>query len=59
MLSRQGGAAVATEPGEYSGSWSCGLEVPLSRDSTLGAYRYDPSLEIPGTWRISEERPIG
>ena len=53
------GAGVQTEPGEYAGPWSCGLEVPLARDSTLGAYGYDPNLEIPGTWRISELPPIG
>lgn len=53
------GAGVATQQGEYAGPWSCGPEVPLARDSTLGAYGYDPALEIPGTWHISEERPIG
>lgn len=53
------GATVATEPGEYTGPWSCDVAVPLAQDSTLGAYGFDPNMEIPGTWRISEERPIG
>jgi hypothetical protein len=53
------GAGVPTQQGEYAGPWSCGIEVPLARDSTLSAYGYDPTLEIPGSWRISEDRPIG
>jgi hypothetical protein len=32
--------------------------VPLAHDSTLGAYEYDPNLELPGTWRVSELRPV-
>jgi hypothetical protein len=38
---------------EYSGAWSCGLDVPLAQDSTLTAYGY-PQVEIPGNWRIGE-----
>ena len=53
------GAGIPTEPGEYAGPWSCDVEVPLARDSTLSAYGFDPNLEIPGTWRISELLPIG
>jgi len=53
------GAEVTTEPGEYAGPWTCDVEVPLARDSTLSAYGYDPNLQIPGTWRISELLPIG
>jgi hypothetical protein len=53
------GAGVPTQQGEYAGPWSCGIEVPLAHDSTLGAYGYDSNLRIPGTWRISEDRPIG
>lgn len=47
------GAGVPTQQGEYAGPWSCDVGVPLARDSTLSAYGYDPTLEIPGTWRIS------
>lgn len=53
------GAGVPTEPGEYAGPWSCDVEVPLARDSTLSAYGYDPNLAMPGTWRISALQPIG
>jgi hypothetical protein len=44
---------------EYAGDWSCGPELPLSQDSTLNSYGYDSGLVIPGTWRISENVPIG
>jgi hypothetical protein len=54
-----GPGAEVPRSGEYAGSWSCDVEVPLAGDSTLGAYGYDPNLEIPGTWRISELLPIG
>jgi hypothetical protein len=53
------GAGVPTSQGEYAGPWTCDVTVPLAGDSTLGAYGYDPTLEIQGTWRISEDRPIG
>jgi hypothetical protein len=42
----------------YAGMWSCGPGLPLARDSALTFYGYDPNLEIPGTWQISEILPI-
>jgi hypothetical protein len=52
------GGQDASAPGEYSGPWTCGAGVPLATDSTLGAYGYDPSLELAGTWRVSELLPV-
>lgn len=52
------GGLVPSEPGEYAGDWTCGPAVPLAHDSTLVAYGYDPSLEHPGTWRVTELRPV-
>ena len=52
------GGMVPSEPGEYSGPWTCGAAVPLAHDSTLAAYGYDPNLELLGTWRVSELRPV-
>lgn len=52
------GGPVPSEPGEYAGPWTCGVEVPLAYDSTLGVYGYDPNLQIQGTWRVSELRTI-
>jgi hypothetical protein len=46
------------EAGTYVGPWSCGPDVPLAQDSTLAAHGFDPALELPGTWRLEEERPI-
>jgi hypothetical protein len=43
---------------EYAGDWTCGPDLPLAHDSTLAAYGYDPNLDIPGTWHISENLPI-
>jgi hypothetical protein len=45
-------------PGEYTGEWICGPAVPMAHDSTLGAFGYDPNVQIPGTWRIAEITPI-
>jgi hypothetical protein len=45
-------------PGEYSGEWICGPAVPMAHDSTLVAYGYDPNVQIPGTWRVTEIIPI-
>lgn len=53
------GASSLPGRGEYAGSWNCNAEMPLAQDSTLNAYGYDPNLEIPGTWRITELVPIG
>jgi hypothetical protein len=44
-------------PPEYAGDWTCGPDVPLAQDSTLLAYGFDPSLEVSGTWRVSELQP--
>ena len=52
------GGVDPSQPGEYSGAWTCGPGVPLATDSTLGAYGYDPNLELPGTWRVSELVPF-
>jgi hypothetical protein len=52
------GALAGFPPQEYSGDWTCGPDVPLARDSTLLAYGYDPDLQIPGTWRVSELHSI-
>ena len=43
---------------EYGGDWTCGPEVPLAQDSTLMFYGYDPNIQIPGVWRISENLPF-
>jgi hypothetical protein len=53
------GAPVPTEPGEFTGPWTCGPDVPLGQDSTLGAYGYDSNQPIGGTWRVTQMRPIG
>jgi hypothetical protein len=48
------GLQAETYPGEHSGPWTCGPDVPLAQDSTLLAYGYDPNVQVPGTWRIGE-----
>jgi hypothetical protein len=48
------GLQAETYPGEHSGPWTCGPDVPLAQDSTLLAYGYDPNVQVPGTWRIAE-----
>ncbi len=53
------GAPAPTQPGEFTGPWTCGPDVPLAQDSTLGAYGYDSNQPIGGTWRVTEMRPIG
>jgi hypothetical protein len=52
------GGLAPSRPPEYAGQWTCGPDVPLAQDSTLLAYGFDPNLQIPGTWRWSELRPI-
>jgi hypothetical protein len=52
------GGLAPSSPLEYAGEWTCGPDVPLAQDSTLLAYGLDPNLQIPGTWRWSEDRPI-
>ena len=43
---------------EYGGDWTCGPDLPLAQDSTLMFYGYDPNIQIPGLWRISENLPF-
>jgi hypothetical protein len=60
-----GSYVITPEPGgriygtEYSGDWTCGPDLPLAQDSTLNAYGYDATLEIPGSWQVFELLPIG
>ena len=48
------GLQAETYPGEHTGPWTCGPDVPLAQDPTLLAYGYDPNVQVPGTWRIAE-----
>jgi hypothetical protein len=52
------GVSTTGFPTEYRGDWTCGPEVPLSQDSTLLAYGYDPDLHLAGNWRVFELVPI-
>lgn len=52
------GPQAETYPGQYSGPWVCGPDVPLAHDSTLAAFGYNPDVQVPGTWSISEIIPI-
>jgi hypothetical protein len=61
-----GAYTVSPGPGEilaqesaYAGGWICGPDFPLAQDSTLGAYGFDPALELEGVWEIQEMIPIG
>jgi hypothetical protein len=61
-----GAYTVSPAPGEllaqeraYAGSWICGPDFPLAQDSTLGAYGFDPAVELEGVWQIQEIIPIG
>lgn len=50
-------ARIASEAA-YGGNWTCGPDLPLAQDSTLVFYGYDPNIQIPGVWRISENLPF-
>jgi hypothetical protein len=52
------GAIDPTNGPEYSGPWICGPSFPLSNDSTLVAYGFDPNLLLAGDWRVTQSLPM-
>ena len=52
------GGLASNPPPEYTGDWTCSPDVPLAQDSTLLAYGHDASLQLFGTWRLSELLPV-
>jgi hypothetical protein len=57
-VSPPAGMLAIGQAGTYTGDWSCGPDLPLAHDSTLGVYGFDPNLVLQGSWRIEEIRPI-